>query len=92
MKGLKTELDAAGTRFGLARGAGHGFDRLMQMGNDLSMMEQHARNAQAWWAVLAASEGASWKQIGDALGISKQAAQQRFGSLLVDRELPLRTD
>jgi predicted ArsR family transcriptional regulator len=27
----------------------------------------------------ARSEGASWEQIGQALGITKQAAQQRFG-------------
>lgn len=32
-------------------------------------------------AVLAArAQGASWRQIGEALGMSKQAAQRRFGA------------
>ena len=32
------------------------------------------------WALAARREGMSWAEVGDALGISKQAAQQRFRS------------
>lgn len=41
-----------------------------------------------WSVRLAVKSDASWRQIGDSLGISRQAAQQKFGSTLVDRKLP----
>lgn len=33
----------------------------------------------ARWALKARAAGSSWSEIGEALGITKQAAQQRFG-------------
>jgi hypothetical protein len=37
------------------------------------------------WVGIARKKGATWEQIGDALGMSRQAAHQRYG----DRHLPL---
>lgn len=51
----------------------------------LWMLKKYAEEAQeverltAKWAATAREAGASWTQIGDALGVSRQAAQQRFG-------------
>lgn len=40
--------------------------------------EGHRRNL--WLAVqIAREKGATWEQVGDTLGVTKQAAQQRFG-------------
>ncbi|GAA3241366.1 hypothetical protein ACFO1B_08010 [Dactylosporangium siamense] len=41
-------------------------------------LEALARAAAAEAAVAASRQGASWSEIGDAFGISKQAAHQRF--------------
>ena len=41
------------------------------------------------WIDAARRTGLSWAEIGDALGISKQAAQQRFRSLGSDDDLPI---
>jgi hypothetical protein len=41
-------------------------------------VEALARAAAAEAAVAACRQGASWSQVGDAFGISKQAAHQRF--------------
>jgi hypothetical protein len=43
--------------------------------------EQRRKSEQAieLWVGLARSHGATWAQVGDALGISRQAAQQRYG-------------
>ena len=48
----------------------------------LSKWAEEARENErltAEWVVKARDAGASWEQIGHALGVSRQAAQQRFG-------------
>lgn len=65
------------------------FEILIGVGEDLRTAQRVLTEATASWAVNAALSGASWKQIGDALGITKQAAQQRYGSMFVDRQLPM---
>ena len=40
---------------------------------------QSAIDAQRYAVKLARDEGASWSEIASALGVTKQAAQQRFG-------------
>jgi hypothetical protein len=65
------------------------FHDVRMAGWELGYVVEHAQTLVGWWAVLAAREGASWAQIGECLGISKQAAQQRFGQLVEDRQLPL---
>ena len=65
------------------------FGALLDVGVHLRRIDHDARMARAHWAALAVEAGASWKQIGDALGISKQAAQQRYGSMWVDQSLPM---
>lgn len=65
------ELDTASHP---ARDAAH-FRRIIAASDNVSAAEEHLRHA-----VRAAREaGESWTVIGAALGVSKQAAQQRFG-------------
>jgi hypothetical protein len=56
------------------------FDALLDCGALLADAVSEAQEAIDAWAVLAVDAGASWAQIGESLGISRQAAQQRFGS------------
>jgi hypothetical protein len=48
----------------------------------LSKYADEAREVErltADWVQKARDAGASWQQIGDALGVTRQAAQQRYG-------------
>jgi hypothetical protein len=64
------------------------FDGLLGIGYDLTAVNEHLFAAQAAWVSIAVAADASWKQIGDALGMSKQAAHKRFAGILVDEPIP----
>lgn len=49
--------------------------------HDLTTIRYQLTEATTAAVVLARSEGMTWQAIGDALHITKQAAQQRYGSL-----------
>lgn len=51
-------------------------DRLATISMMRSFLDGHERQVVGW----ARADGVSWSQIGAQLGISKQAAQARFGS------------
>jgi hypothetical protein len=57
------------------------FSDLMVTGHLLRVARQHIIEATDQWAALAIEAGASWAQIGDAIGITRQAAQQRYAHL-----------
>jgi len=54
------------------------FQDALDDGADLCALRNAASAAVDSWAVLMAQDGASWKQIADVLGVTKQAAQQRY--------------
>jgi hypothetical protein len=64
------------------------FDGLLGIGYDLTSVREHLFAAEAAWVSIAVAADASWKQIGDALGMSKQAAHKRFAGILVDQPIP----
>lgn len=69
---------------------GDGLDRLDAIHDlieDLGQQQDHA-------ALLARSESATWDEIGYAVGITRQAAQQRWGRIAarIERRLDLSTD
>lgn len=70
---------------------GNDFDALLQIGVDLADLDVTVDASKYLWVRLATAAGASWKQIGDALGVSKQAAQKRYAGVYVDAPLPLET-
>jgi len=57
-------------------------------GPDLERAAGELHAAITWWAITAVQAGATWREIGDALGITRQAAQQRFGSFLQEKPIP----
>lgn len=62
--------------------AGSEFGDVLEAGEHLRQIRQAAETGLLQWATLAVSAGASWRQIGDVLGVSRQAAQQRYGHLV----------
>lgn len=48
--------------------------------DDLSTVIWHAEKQREMIVSIMRSEGASWQEVGDALHITRQAAQQRFGA------------
>lgn len=65
------------------------FEKLLQLGTHIAEAQEAITKAAGHWAAAAADAGASWKQIGDAFGISKQLAHHRWAGLMTDRPLPL---
>lgn len=69
-------------------------DERVAVADDLARAARNAREAQRQLdrdVAEARQRGLSWSQIGDALGVSKQAAQQRYRSTRVsldDQPLP----
>jgi len=55
------------------------------------LVADEARLSLHRWIDAARRTGISWAEIGDALGISKQAAQQRFRSLGADEDVPVQS-
>lgn len=62
-------------------------DLLVALGH-LDSVRHSTERAIATLVRVLVEEDASWRQIGDALSVTKQAAQKRYGSTLVDRKLP----
>lgn len=51
---------------------------------DAAAALEDARNA-LYWAVQDARETSTWQEIADTLGVTRQAAQQRFAPPMVER-------
>lgn len=86
LKTATQHLDGAGQAFN-DKGRGQ-FTDLLEALDHLELARARIVQTINWTVRLSVASDASWKQIGDALGVTKQAAQQRFGSTLVDRKLP----
>ncbi len=52
---------------------------LKQYADDARAVREDWETGKREWVELARSEGASWADVGRAMGSSKQAAQQRYG-------------
>ncbi|OJU15111.1 MAG: hypothetical protein BGN95_03150 [Sphingomonas sp. 66-10] len=52
------------------------------------LVAEEAKSNLRQWVLIARRAGVSWLDIGGALGISKQAAQQRYGSTSTDKDPP----
>lgn len=86
---LKKELEAIAQAYQQARHTAAGdFDAMLSIGALLTALADANQRALASWAVLAAHRGASWKQIGTELGMTKQGAHKRYGALFEDQQLP----
>lgn len=72
----------------LINGPTFDFNDMLDALGRLAFLRNRADEAITYLVRLAVEEDASWRQIGDALGISRQGAQQRYASTLVDRKLP----
>jgi len=54
------------------------FEDLIVQGEELAALQDTVNRTIDAWVICACLAGASWRQVGDALGISRQAAQQRW--------------
>lgn len=73
-----TDLDRALNRAGSWIHSAQSFEDMAQLGA-LAQASRDLNEALSLSVELARSRGASWADIGGALGVSKQAASQRYG-------------
>ena len=73
-----TEFEDVVTRIEVRTGSKAAIDRLAVAADESQRLIQLADRVLGHYVSLARSRGASWTEIGKALGTSKQAAQQRF--------------
>jgi hypothetical protein len=61
---------------------GGDFSDTIATGHALRVAVEHLHNARDCWVAQAIAEGASWRQIGDCLGVTRSAVQQRYAHLV----------
>jgi hypothetical protein len=72
----------------LQRARRHHDSDLPSIGKHMNDAAEMLNSAVAWWAASANESGVTWAQIGEVLGITRQAAHLRYGTVLKDRPLP----